>query len=309
MRAIRRLSVLVPGVLGVLVALAAAGCADPSLEPEADELRSELHDLPGVASVDLDYTAPITLDSGKVAVTVRMDRDAGTDRVAEVVETAYDAFRGTHHGEEADLALRVGRSSVALRSFEPEAEVAAVGDAVRTGLAAAPAGGSVAIDLTTQRVPRGDHVAGTYVVTLPPGSTGTDVPAFLTELAAEHADDPLIGWGAAAADGSALTYDHGFPPTDLVAHWERIQAAGPPLAVRAVEDGALFATGRPAAQRDVRPQLRALGDGPWTYDLSGPGGRRLASLDRYLCLTTSEGPYDDRLDAWVERELGPCDPP
>lgn len=304
MRATHRLPVL---VLAVLVVLAAAGCADPSLEPEADELRSELRGMPGVDSVDLDYTEPVTLDSGKVAVTVRMDHDASTDQVAEVVEAAYDAFRGTHHGEEADLDLHTGRSSVALRSFEPEAEVAAVGDAVRTGLEAAPAGGAVAIDLTTQRVPRGDHVAGTYVITLSPGSSRTEVPAFLAELASQHADDPLVGWGAAAADGSALTYDHGFPPADLVAHWERVQAAGPPVAVRAVEDGALFVTGRAEAQQDVRPQLRALGDGPWTYDLAGPGGRRLASLDRYLCLTTSEGPYDDRLDAWLERELGPCD--
>lgn len=301
MSAIRPLPVL------VLAAIAVAGCADPSLELEADELRSEIREMPGVASVDLDYTAPITLDSGKVAVTIRMDHGASTDQVGEVVEAAYDAFRSTHHGEESDLDLRAGRTSVTLRSFEPEAETAAVGDAVRTGLEATPVGGSVEIDLTTQEVPRGDHVAGTYVITLPLGSTHTEVPAFLAELASQHENDPLVGWGAAAADGSALSYDHGFPPADLVARWDLVQAAGPPLVVRAIEDGALFATGRLAGQQDVRPQLRALGDGRWTYDLAGLVGRRLVSLDRYLCVTTSEGPYDDRLEAWVERELGPCD--
>ncbi|HEX6150564.1 hypothetical protein, partial [Nocardioides sp.] len=61
--------------------------------------------------------------------------------------------------------------------------------------------GAVAIDLTTQDVPQGEHVAGTYVVGLPGGSTADDVPTLLRSLAAEYDEEPVIGWGGSAADG------------------------------------------------------------------------------------------------------------
>lgn len=299
--------------------LLCVGCADPSLETEADELRDEVAGLPGVTSAKLRYTEPVTLDSGKLLVKVEMGGSATPEEIALVAETAYDAFSGTHHGEEADLSLRAGRTTVAIRSFEPDASVEAVGDAVRTGLAAAPRGASVAIDLTTQDVSRGDHVAGTYVLALPEGSTVSDVPRLLTAVAADQPENPLIGWGAAAADGSSLSYDRGFPPPELVSRWERVQTVGPRAAVRAFADGALFVKARVSTRYDVRdpadrreldrvtrPQLRALGAGTWVYDLTGPRGRLLASIDRYICASTSEGAYDDELEAWVESELGGC---
>lgn len=120
------------------LAIAPAGCADPSRESEADTLRGELADLPGVTSARLDYTEPVILDSGKLALEVDMTDDASADQVVAVTETAYGAFRTTHHGEEADLAIAAGRTTVAVRAFEPDASVAAVSAATRTGLTAAP---------------------------------------------------------------------------------------------------------------------------------------------------------------------------
>lgn len=291
------------------------GCADPSRQSDAETLRSDLADLPGVTSVQLDYTEPVVLDSGKLVLEVEMADDATADQIVAVTEMSYDAFRTTHHGEEADLSLAAGRTTLALRAFEPEASVDAVGAATRTGLTAVPEGGWATIDLTTQEVPKGDHVAGTYVVELPQGSTSADVPALLESLAAEHGDQSLIGWGAAAADGSSLTYDVGFPPAELMARWVRMQTAAAPLAVRATEDGAMFATGRLTPTADVteraldritRPHLRALGDGAWTYDLLYANGSPVTSIDRYLCEPTSEGPYDDELEAWVTTTFGRC---
>lgn len=301
------------------VAVLGAGCADPSLEKEADDLRAEVAALPGVTDARLDYTEPITLDSGKVLLTVRMDEDASATEVTEVARTAYGAFRGTHHDEEADLAIRAGRTTVAVRSFEPEASVDAVGEAVRTGLDAAPAGAAVAIDLTTQEVAKGDHVAGTYLVALPSGSAAADVPSFLADAAADHDENPLIGWGAMAADGASLTYDKGFPPAGVVTRWERLQASGVPLALRAFANGALLAEARldhrydladPADRRALdritHAHLTALGEDDFSYELDGPGGAAIVSIDRYVCAPTSEGPYDDAVEAWVTDRIGPC---
>lgn len=312
--------------LSVQVAVAGlcVGCANPGLDSEADELRTEIAGLTGVTSVQMDYSEPITLDSGKLVVTVEMRGTATPDQVVAVAQTAYDAFSTAHRGEEADLSLRAGQSTVALRSFEPEASLDAVTAAVRTGLMAAPDSGSVAIDLTTDGVPQRDHVAGTYLVELPQGSTFADVPDFLASLAGsltgQDRDNTEIGWGGVATDGASLSYDSGFPPAPLVGLWERLQAAEVSLAVRAFEGGALFAKARMRSRSDIddpadhrtldtitHPQLRALGDGEWVYTLLGPRGAYLAEIDRSVCVSTSEGPYDDELEAWATDELGPCE--
>lgn len=307
-------------VLAAVLCLLAA-CADPGLQTEAGELEAEVTGLTGVTSVQLDYAEPIPLDSGKLALRVEMSGSATADEVVAVAETAYDAFSTTHRGEEADLSVRTGRTTVALRSFEPEASSTAVGAAVRTGLAAAaaPGPGSVAIDLTTDGVAGGDHVAGTYLVSLPGGSTYADVPVLLASLAARHPEDLLFGWGGAASDGASLSYDSGFPPALLLDRWRRVQEAGLPLAVRAFADGPLIAEGRLASQPDVddpagrravdeitHAQLLALGDGTWVYTLRGPGGVHVAEVDRLTCVATSEGRYDRELEAWFTANAGPC---
>lgn len=314
MRSIRWLSVL------VAVACVCVGCANASLESEADDLRTEVAGLPGVTAAQLDYNEPVTLDSGKLALKVEMSDTATPDQVVAVTETAYRAFSTTHQGEEADLSIRAGHTTVALRAFEPEASSTAVSTAVRTGLMATPDAGSVAIDLTTDDVPKGDHVAGTYLVALPDGSTFADVPDLLASLASPEPDDSQIGWGGAAADGSSLSYDTGVPPEPLIRRWERMQGAEVRLTVRAFEDGTLISEGRLARQYDVsspagrraldritHPQLRNLGDGQWVYTLLGPRGAYLAEIDRFVCVPTSQGPYDNQLEAWATAEFGSCE--
>ena len=296
------------------------GCANRSLDSEADELRSEVAGLPGVSSAQLDYHEPISLQSGNLALKVEMNDTATPDQIVAVSETAYRAFSTTHQGEEADLLIRAGHTTVALRAFEPEASTTAVSTAVRTGLMAAPAAGSVAITLTTDGVPQGDHVAGTYLVALPEGSTFAEVPDLLESLAAHASDNSQIGWAGAAADGSSLSYDTGLPPQELVARWEMLQGADVRLAVRAMEDGTLFVEARltrpydvsdPADRRALdqitHPQLLDLGDGEWVYNLLGPRGAYLAEVDRFICAPTSEGPYDDQLEAWATAAFGVCE--
>lgn len=302
--------------LAVCCAVLGSGC-DPNLTAEADALQSSLRAMPGVRAVTLDYTEPVPLDSGKVLVTARMDKGSSRAELIEVVTTAYDAFRTTHHHEEADLHLRAGRIGVDVRAFRPEASRDAVAHAVERGLAATPPGGSVTIDLTTQDVARGDHVAGTYVVGLGPGSTAADVAAFLRNPPTSAGDD-LIGWGAKADDGSSLTYDRGIPPEALIARWLRLQQHGVPVRVRAFRTGALFLAADAPAHLDAdRPRdqralarlaqrhLRELTGSDWGYDLYGPSGP-LVAIDRYLCPSSSDGPVDDLVERWVTARFGPC---
>lgn len=297
------------------------GCANPTLATEADGLRAEVAGLPGVTSALLEYHEPVSLDSGKLALEVEMVGTATPDQVVAVTQAAYGGLSTTHRGEEADLTIRAGQTTVVLRSFEPDASSTAVGTAVRTGLVAAPDAGSVAIDLTTDDVSAGDHVAGTYLVALPDGSTFLEVPDLLATLAQAQPDNPQIGWGVAAADGSSLSYESGFPPQSLVGRWERIQRVELPMAVRATTDGALFLEGRLTRRFDVADpgdrraldrithgQMHALGDGPWSYTLLERQGASLADIDRFVCAPPmSEGPYDDELDAWAVDEFGPCE--
>ena len=121
--------------LPIVVAVAGlcVGCANPSLDSEADELRTELAGLPGVTTAQLDYNEPVPLDSGKLSLKIGMSDTATPDEVVAVTETAYRAFSSTHQGEEADLSIRAGHTTVALRAFEPEASSTAVSTAVRTG--------------------------------------------------------------------------------------------------------------------------------------------------------------------------------
>lgn len=95
--------------VALALALLLTGClANPNLRSEAEELRASLAGLPGVQQVTLDYTDPVTLDTGKLDLTVTMSADAEPGEVTEVVTTTYDAFAGAHHDEEGDLEVTLG---------------------------------------------------------------------------------------------------------------------------------------------------------------------------------------------------------
>ena len=85
------LPIIVVAVSGLCV-----GCADPSLDSEASDLRTEVAGLVGVTSAQLDYSEPVPLDSGKLALKVAMSGTATPDQVVAVTETAYRAFSTTH---------------------------------------------------------------------------------------------------------------------------------------------------------------------------------------------------------------------
>ena len=123
-----RPSALLVAVVALFLPLLTA-CANPSQQADAEDLRDRLVELPGVSRATLDYTEPVTLDSGKVALRVEMTKNADAAQITDVVATTYDAFAGTHHGEEGDLDVAVGSDLIHLRSFEPDAEVTAVEEA------------------------------------------------------------------------------------------------------------------------------------------------------------------------------------
>ena len=188
-----------------------AGCADPSRSSEAGELRDRLADLPGVASVELDYTEPITLDSGKLQLRVEMEPDAEAADVREVVATTYDALEDVHQGEEGDLDVTLGEGLIHLRSFEPDAATDDVADAAERAVPVL-ATGTVRVDINTQDVPDDPHVHTMYDVTVPePGAES--LLGALDELAAAYAEIPDAGWTIRSGDeeGWGLSAQDGFP--------------------------------------------------------------------------------------------------
>lgn len=306
-------------VLCSLLALTVTGCAERTLATEARALRTDLASLPGVATATLDYTEPVPLDSGKLHVRVAMTRTAGVDEVLRVTETAYDAFRGTHHDEEADLTVTFPDGTVHVRAFQPQASLAAVSAALVNGLSAVEDDRSVDVDLMTQDVKAGDHVRATYVVTLPSGSDADDVLPALDELRTLHDDSRLVGWGVAAADGSALAYDRGFPTAELRSTFARMQDPALPPYVRGTGGGWVFVDTRVHAGADLRDaavrrsldrvahrQLRALGAAPvWAYEVH-QGKRMVVSIDKGICVANSESVWDRELEAWSQRVGGGC---
>lgn len=188
-----------------------SACADPSHASEADALRDELAELPGVVSADLDYTEPVTLDSGKLALRVEMAPGASAGDVREVVATTYTAFEDVHHGEEGDLDITIGDDLVHLRSFEPDADTADVADAAERAVAVLGIG-IVRADINTQDVAAAPHVHTQYDVTVPEPGVESMLSA-LDGLEAEHAGIPDAGWTVRSGDdgGWALSAQDGFP--------------------------------------------------------------------------------------------------
>jgi len=187
-------------------------CADPSHAAEADELRRALAELPGVTDVDLHYTEPVILDSGKLELRVDMPADADPGDVVEVVGTAYAAFSGTHHGEEGDLSVVIGDDTIHVRSFEPDAEVAAVEQAAERAIAVLPAG-SVGVGINTQDVDESPYVFTVYAVTIAEQDADA-VLRVLTNLERAHGDIPDAGWSVQTRDdesGWRLMSTSGFP--------------------------------------------------------------------------------------------------
>src|SRR3546814_16901230 len=97
-----------------------AACANPSHEDDAEDLRDTLSRLPGVSEVTLDYTEPLTLDSGKLALRVTMTAAAQPVPIADFVLTTNDAFADVHHGGQGDLDGLVVDDTTQLPNFEPD---------------------------------------------------------------------------------------------------------------------------------------------------------------------------------------------
>ncbi|HEY1097777.1 MAG TPA: hypothetical protein VGF99_02570, partial [Myxococcota bacterium] len=77
-----------------------AACADPSRESDAERLRDEVRTMPGVTAAELEYVAPVALDSGKLRLSLRLERGVSPDEAVDVATTVYDALSTTHRREE-----------------------------------------------------------------------------------------------------------------------------------------------------------------------------------------------------------------
>lgn len=190
---------------------ALAACANPSRASAADDLRAQLTGMSGVVSVDLDYTEPIPLDSGKLALHVEMEAEASADEIRKVVATAYRAFEDVHHREEGDLDVAIGDDIIHLRSFEPDADTADVADAAEWAVAVFAAG-TIRADINTQDVAAAPHVHTRYDVTIPEADVASLLSA-LSGLEAQHAGIPDAGWTVRAGgeEGWGLSAQEGFP--------------------------------------------------------------------------------------------------
>ena len=217
-----------------------SACAGPSHRTDAEDLRDRLAGLPGVSRATLDYTEPVTLDSGKLALRVEMAKNAGADQITRVVTTTYDAFADRHHGEEGDLDVAVGGDLIHLRSFEPDAEVAAVEEATARAVAVLPSG-SVRADINTQEVSRAPHVFTRFAVSVErPGRDS--VLAVLADLEKGHADLPDAGWSvqSGGASGWLVGSDEGFPDAQVLALFDDLSDGLPDGAAVLLHDD--FAT-------------------------------------------------------------------
>lgn len=294
-------STLVLAALTALTFPALAACANPSRDTEAGELRDRLAELPGVVSVELDYTEPVTLDSGKLALRVEMTPGAGAAEVREVVATTYDAFEDVHHDEEGDLDVTVGTGVLTLRSFEPEAATADVADAAERAVPVLSSG-TVRADINTQDVAAAPHVHTQYDVTVPePGFESLD--RALDELSAEHADIPDAGWTVRAGDeeGWALSAQDGFPDRAQRDRLDELRAGLPDgSAIWLGEDDNLSvhlpADSSPAEVSAIVGRHLALVGGPGEayYDVQ-QGGELLASFIAGDC-SFEDGPAARRLE-------------
>lgn len=309
-----------------LLALLLAGCANPNLSDDVDALVAELRDLPGVTSADADYSEPVTLDSGKVALKVEAEPDVTSEQLQEVGRVVYEAFSTTHEGEEGDVDVTFGPSTVHLRSFEPEATT----DAVVQEWALAhdvAQDGAAAVDIMTQDVPGPDHVETDVVLTLGKDTGADDVSVALDRLEQEHgADDARRGWGVAAADGSSVSADRGFPGDGTMEAWAALRSAAEPaeavgrvgvgmrefaekdadpdryVVVQVSSDGTAPDLDDPAVRgpllEAVRAQVDLLVDGTSTWNLRlEVGGTVAAELDPMLCEPGSAptGPLEEEL--------------
>ncbi|ANH38913.1 hypothetical protein I601_2497 [Nocardioides dokdonensis FR1436] len=278
----------------VLVGLAAlslpllAACAGPSHQSDAEALRDQLAALPGVSKATLDYTEPVTLDSGKLQLQVAMSKDADADQVTEVVATTYAAFADTHRAEEGDLDVRVGGDVLHLRSFEPEADVTAVQEAAVQAVAVLP-GGKVRADINTQDVSKEPHVFTTFSVAVEePGRES--VLEKLATLETEHADIPDAGWRVQSGgrSGWLVSADEAFPGTEVLALFDELGDGLPDGAtVRLYDDFAEVRlpadTSPEEASAVVGRHLRSLGgvQDAW-YDVQS-GRTLLASISDGDC--------------------------
>ncbi len=248
-----------------------AACADPSHAREADDLRDRLAALPAVASVRLDYTEPVTLDSGKLDLRVEL-ATLDPDALVAVVTTTYDAFAGTHHGEEGDLEVAWGGDVLHLRSFEPDARTedvrAAVQDALRVLDQAA-----VRVDIDTQDVDAAPHVRTRFTVST--GGGPDELLASLPGLARRFDSIPHADWTVQTSAGSwTLASAGGLPGAEQVALFVRLRAGLPAGAAVWLGDDestslSLPAGTTPAAAAALAGRQLALLGGPGraSYDL------------------------------------------
>lgn len=302
------------------------GCANPDLSSETDELTDQVADLPGVATARSDYAAPVTLDSGKVEMTVEMDDGASSAQLQEVGRVVYDAFRTTHRDEEGDVDVAFGDSTLHLRSFQPKADTE---DVVREWALAHDVAqeGAATVEVMTQDAPGPEHVKTDVLLTLGEGTGADDVLASLDTLEQRWgSDEARRGWGVAAGDGSSLSVDRGFPGEETLDAWAALRDAADPASQLADVGAGLrefenrtkgpyrflqvVVAGRDTpldtqdpAVRDAlldsaRAQIDLLADGSrsWSYDLE-VDGQPAVSLDPTLCdpSVPALGPLDEAL--------------
>ncbi len=204
-----------------------AGCAGFDRSADAEDLRARLADLPGVEEVTLDYSKPVTLDSGKVQLVARMADGAEDEQVADVLATTYRAFADTHKAEEGDLDVRVDDDVLHLRSFEPDAEPEAVQEAA-SAAASVRSAGAIRADLDTDDVAAEPHVRSSFDIDVGPGGPEA-VLRVLDGLEERYSGIPDASWTVRSGEtwGWMLSDNDGFPDERQVGLWADLREGLP----------------------------------------------------------------------------------
>ncbi len=203
-------------ILAVTAALLALpllnACSLLSHADDAEELRSALTGLSGVDRVELDYSEPATLDSGKLELRVAMSADANPADAVMVAARAYEGFAGPHRGEESDVFVTMGDDTIHVRSLGPDAKVTAVKQAAERAVAVL-SDGAVRADINTQDVEDAPHVFTEYTVIIAEGD-GDSVQQTALDLEQKYADIPDAAWRVQTQEDEAgwvLGSTSGFP--------------------------------------------------------------------------------------------------
>lgn len=223
---------VVAAIVVVALPVLLTGCGGDHAD-QAQVLRDRLKGMDGVVSVDADYeSGELPFDPGTASFEVIVDSRATTDEVVDVVDTAYAQFHTSFRHIHADIGLEVGDSHIAVHTYKPHAEAAAVSAAARYALHARRDGETLQVDINARdeddlEDKLGD-LFGDIELDLGPDSRVGQVLPRLADFRSNPGLPARFDIGVLAADGGGLGGSRGLPSAHDVAVWRQLSQVSLP---------------------------------------------------------------------------------